>query len=220
MVQFQRARSEEQREQRRQAILTTAAAMLAEMPVADVGLNELARRVGLAKSNVLRYFESLEAVLLELLDQSCRDWLAQLTPLLAEIGGDLRTRRERLVGCVVRTLIADPVLCDLFGAQAAVLERNISPEVAARFKRTAYANAVELAATVERVIPELTGDRALKFVGMTQMSAGALWGHSHPSAAMLAAYEQYSDLAALRLDFEATLTDMLNTVAKGLLADD
>ena len=35
MAVFQRARSEEQREARRQAILGTAAAMLAEMPVAD-----------------------------------------------------------------------------------------------------------------------------------------------------------------------------------------
>src|SRR2546428_13885140 len=72
---FQRARSEEQREARRQAILGAAAAMLAEMPVAEVTLNELSRRAGLAKSNVLRYFESREAVLLELLDSAWQGWL-------------------------------------------------------------------------------------------------------------------------------------------------
>ena len=75
---FQRARSEEQREARRQAILAAAAAMLTEMPVADVTLNELSRRSGLAKSNVLRYFESREEVFLELLDRSAREWLADL----------------------------------------------------------------------------------------------------------------------------------------------
>ena len=80
---FQRARSEEQREARRQAILGAAAAMLAEMPVAEVTLNELSRRAGLAKSNVLRYFESREAVLLELLDSAWQDWLAQLDAELA-----------------------------------------------------------------------------------------------------------------------------------------
>ena len=67
---FQRARSDEQRALRSQAILDTAAAMLQEMPVADISLNELSRRVGLAKSNVLRYFDSREAVLLELLARS------------------------------------------------------------------------------------------------------------------------------------------------------
>jgi AcrR family transcriptional regulator len=57
-VTFRRARTEEQREARRRAILGTAEAMLAEMPVAALSLNELSRRVGLAKSNVLRYFET------------------------------------------------------------------------------------------------------------------------------------------------------------------
>jgi AcrR family transcriptional regulator len=75
---FQRARSEEQREERRQAILGAAAEMLSEMQVADISLNELSRRAGLAKSNVLRYFESREAILLELLDSAWQDWLARL----------------------------------------------------------------------------------------------------------------------------------------------
>src|SRR5579859_5708314 len=78
MAVFQRARSEEQRETRRRAILGAAAAMLAEMAVSEVTLNELSRRAGLAKSNVLRYFESREAVLLELLDSAWQDWLVQL----------------------------------------------------------------------------------------------------------------------------------------------
>ncbi len=80
---FQRARSEEQREIRRQAILDTAAAMLEIMPVSEVTLNELSRRAGLAKSNVLRYFESREAILLELLDRAAKLWLSELPGQLA-----------------------------------------------------------------------------------------------------------------------------------------
>ncbi len=52
--------------------------MLTEMPVAKLSLNELSRRVALAKANVLRYFESREAVLLDLLDAEIRDWIAEL----------------------------------------------------------------------------------------------------------------------------------------------
>src|SRR3978361_993367 len=78
MTSFKRARSEEQRTERKRMILDTAAAMLAEMPVAQISLNELSRRVGLAKSNVLRYFESREAVLLELLDVAWLEWLIGL----------------------------------------------------------------------------------------------------------------------------------------------
>lgn len=73
-MEFQRARNDEQRDQRRRLILETAAGMLAEMPVADLSLNELSRQVGLAKSNVLRYFETREAILLELLSAELRIW--------------------------------------------------------------------------------------------------------------------------------------------------
>src|ERR1700754_5318237 len=94
---FQRARSDEQRALRSQAILDTAAAMLREMPSADLSLNELSRRVGLAKSNVLRYFDSREAVLLELLDTRIREWLAHLTEE-APPGGARTARVEAPAG--------------------------------------------------------------------------------------------------------------------------
>src|SRR3954453_19151530 len=81
---FQRARSEEQREIRRRAILETTSAMLDEMPVAQVTLNELSRRVGLAKTAVLRYFESREAGLLDLMDHRTTIWLSELDQQLAD----------------------------------------------------------------------------------------------------------------------------------------
>src|SRR5271167_4754163 len=119
---FQRARSEEQRETRRRAILGAAAAMLAEMPVAEVTLNELSRRAGLAKSNVLRYFESREAVLLELLDSAWQDWLAGLDKDLAvavDAAASLRERTDQMAAATAASLAARPMLCDLISAQAA-----------------------------------------------------------------------------------------------------
>ena len=136
---FQRARSEEQREIRRRAILDTAAAMLDEMPVAEVSLNELSRRVGLAKSNVLRYFESREAVLLELLDDFLREWLAELADELAagvDAHAAARPSGRQLAEILSRSLSGRVVLCDLFGAQGSVLEHNVSVEVVKRHKRS------------------------------------------------------------------------------------
>src|SRR3954468_8351820 len=72
---FQRARRPEQIAARRAAILSAAADMLSERRVADISLRELAERVGLAKSNVLRYFDSREAIFLEVLDRTWNAWL-------------------------------------------------------------------------------------------------------------------------------------------------
>jgi hypothetical protein len=50
------------------------------------------------------------------------------------------------------------------------------------------------------------------------LTTAALWPHTQPSAAMLAAYEADPALAALRLDFTATLTELLEVLTAGLLA--
>jgi len=221
MTVFQRARSQEQREARRSAILATAAAMLAEMPAADVTLNELSRRAGLAKSNVLRYFETREAVLLELLDSAWQDWLVQLDGELAAAVGPaapVTVRAGQLAAVTAASLAARPMLCDLVGTQAAVLERNVSPDVAARYKRASLAAITALSVLMLRCLPELGAQDAVKLAGATMMMTGALWPHAEPSAAMLAAYQTDPDLAAARLDFTATIGEVLEVMSLGLLA--
>jgi len=134
-MEFQRAHTEEQRAVRRRQILDTAAAMLTEMPVAQLSLNGLSRRACLAKSNVLRYFESREAVLLELMTTELQAWLAELDELLQPSDGTLRARGDRLAAVLADSLTRRPVLCDLISAQTAV--RSLSWVV----KRTSWSAA-------------------------------------------------------------------------------
>jgi AcrR family transcriptional regulator len=220
MTTFQRARSDEQRELRRRAILDAAAAMLSEMPVIEVSLNELSRRVGLAKSNVLRYFESREAVLLELLDSAWKEWMAQLGADLVAVdpGASPMGRGDQVAAAMALSLAARPVLCDLLSAQAAVLEHNLSPNVAAEFKRAAIANVSLLAHLVLERVGELGEYDAGRFAGAAVMVTGAVWSHTQPSEAMLVAYELDPSLTSMRLDFEPTLRQVLEVLMAGLLA--
>jgi len=205
---------------RRQVILKTAAEMLTEMRVAQVSLNELSRRVGLAKSNVLRYFESREAVLLELLNSAFKEWLTQLDQDLAVVDPTAppAERGDQLAAALALSLASRPVLCDLISAQASVLEHNLSPKVAAEYKRAAIANAVSLTGLVVEHLGELGDHDAVRFAAALVMVTGAVWTHAHPSAAMLAAYEADPDLASMRLDFTDTLRQVLEVLIAGLLA--
>jgi AcrR family transcriptional regulator len=216
---FKRARSDEQREVRRQAILRVAADMVAEMPVADLSLNELSRRVGLAKSNVLRYFESREAVLLELLDTAWRDWLDRLAAALADTvdaSADVTTRYPRVAETIAGSLVDDRLFCELISVSGAVLERNVSPEVARRYKLGAIANTGALADLVQRHVPELRPEGAMYVAGGTLVATAGLWPLTQPSEAMLRVYEDPA-MAVLRLDFGAALREMLSTVLAGCL---
>ncbi|MCD5351341.1 TetR/AcrR family transcriptional regulator [Kineosporia mesophila] len=204
---FQRARSEEQREIRRRAILDTATAMLGEMPVAEVSLNELSRRVGLAKSNVLRYFETREAVLLELLNRFVQEWLVALADELAT-GIDPRDspadRAGRLAEVLSRSLADRPVLCNLFGAQGSVLEQNVSVEVATQHKRASLDSLATATDLVLKHLPEF-GDTAQGYCLQVLIMAGALSAYVPPPASILAVYQADPALATLPIDLHEAL---------------
>jgi AcrR family transcriptional regulator len=205
---FQRARNDEQREVRRQAILRVAAEMVGQMPVAELTLNELSRRVGLAKSNVLRYFESREAVLLELLDSAWREWLARLAAALPA--------STDVAATVTASLVDDRLFCELMSVSSAVLERNVSPDVARRYKLAAIANTNALADLTRRYVPGLAAQGALYFAAGTLVATTGIWPLTQPSKAMLEVYEDPA-MALLRLDFGAALHEMLGTVLAGCL---
>jgi AcrR family transcriptional regulator len=218
---FKRARSEEQRTERRRLILATAEAMLTEMPAAQVTLNELSRRVGLAKSNVLRYFESREAVLLELLDIASVEWLGQLGDAFTaavDPSAPPTVRGDQIAAALVTALAERPLLCDLVSTQAAVLEHNVSAQIAAQYKRSTIGHLTVLVGLLRDHIPELSEQDAARFAAGTVMVTGAIWSYSRPSAAMLAAYEAEPDLEALRINFAATLRETLEVLLSGLLA--
>ena len=206
---------------RRRAILDTAAAMLAEMPIAQISLNELSRRVGLAKSNVLRYFESREAVLLELLDAAGREWLDGLDDLLkgaVDPGAPAADRADQVAAALAESLNRHPVLCELISSQASVLEHNVSAENVARYKRKAIAQVTDFARALLRYLPELGEQGAGWFAGRVIVVTGPAWVHSRPPAAVLAAYEADPSLAEWHPDFTTMLRELLAVLMAGLLA--
>jgi AcrR family transcriptional regulator len=218
---FQRARSDEQRALRSQAILDTAAAMLREMPVADVSLNELSRRVGLAKSNVLRYFDSREAVLLQLLLSSSREWIEHLAtelPSAVSRRAGLKRRAEQLAHAIATSLAERPVLCDLMSAQAGVLEHNVSIECVTSYKLASLGDAERFAGLVRDALPELSDQDAWRYLVGAWLMTSALWAHARPPEAVRQALASDERLKASELDFAETLEDHLTTLAIGLHA--
>ncbi|MFJ7219146.1 TetR/AcrR family transcriptional regulator [Amycolatopsis sp. NPDC098790] len=214
---FKRARTDEQRAERRRVILATADEMLTEMPVAKLSFNELSRRVCLAKANIVRYVESREAVLLELLDGHIRDWIAELAGS-AVLEGAVRERGDRLAALVAESLARRPVLCDLISSQAAVLEHNVSTEVALEHKRALLRAVESLVAVVRRHVPELDERAAGEVVATASLVTAAAWPHSRPSEALQAAYALDPDVAASRVDFTELVGRTLAVTISGLLA--
>src|SRR6201996_7533120 len=75
---YQRARRPEQKLERRDAILGAARELALRDGVRAVSLADIAARVGIHKSALLRYFETREQIFLELTAAAWREWTAAL----------------------------------------------------------------------------------------------------------------------------------------------
>ena len=106
MKRYQRARNEKQRTERRQSILQTAAAMLNEMPVSALSLNELSRRVGLGARDSLVGLAALLQRLLPALDGDRSARAARVSIVLA----DALWTRSHPAPAVLAAIAADPSL--------------------------------------------------------------------------------------------------------------
>lgn len=174
---------------RREAIMASAREMLAEKTVADISLRELSDRVGLAKSNVLRYFDSREAIFLEVLDEEFHAWLTDLGAGL----GRPRARKPnyaneiRVATAVADSLVQRQLLCELIGSMAGVLERNISFDFARDFKARALARIAQLAELVAHQLPWLPSEFIAFFAEGALTLAAGMYPFSVPTDPVRAA---------------------------------
>lgn len=210
MTDFQRARSPEQRAERRRVILGAAVDLLGEMPLSEISLRELARRVGLSKTNVVRYFETREAVFFALLNQSIEEWLTALPPELPE------GSPTDVADALARSLAARPLVCELWSALGVELERNISAATARDFKLANGELQARLATLLTDRIPALTAPAAREFVALTILLVAGLWPFANPAPAVAEALQD-PRLARSRVDFAARLGRALQVAITGLL---
>jgi AcrR family transcriptional regulator len=232
---YQRARRPEQKLERRDAILGAARELALRDGVRTVSLADIAARVGIHKSALLRYFETREQIFLELTAQAWREWVtalhAELDPAApgtgepgrAESGvggsgtGGSGTGAAALVADVFARSFGDrPLLCDLIAHTPLNLERNVSPEAVRRYKLTSLGAVGEAAAIVRHALPGLTPAECTEFVAAMASLAGALWQIANPGPALAALYASDPDLAGACVDLAPRLRRTAEILLAGL----
>ena len=211
---FQRARRPEHKQQRRDGILDAARELALRDGVRNVSLTDIARRVGIHKSALLRYFETREQIFLELTAAAWRDWAQALhAGLDAAAPGD-----AGLVAAVFARSFADrPLFCDLIAHTPLNLERNVSPEAVRRYKLTSLASVDEAAAIVRRVLPELALAECGEFVAALASLAGAVWQIANPAPVLAELYASDPALASACVDLAPRLRRTAEILLAGLI---
>jgi AcrR family transcriptional regulator len=197
--------------------MNTARALLDEgTSLRELSLNELARRASMTKSNVYRYFESREAVLLALLVDEWTSWfeaLRQGWPSAGAAANDLDWVMKRLA----RTTADRPRLGLLTSALPSVLEQNLSEEAIREFKLLSRAFFDEVAAFVATCSPELSRASALQLLQDGIAIIVGLYPLAHPAEAVVRAMRT-PELQSLTRDYSRDLERFLLALARDLVA--
>lgn len=212
---FQRARRPEQKEERRVHLLLTArAALHGGMQVSELGLNELARRAGMTKSNVYRYFENREALLLALLEEEAMRWRAELGARLAA-GSAPSGSAQQVAQAFAGATAASPLMCRLFSVLPSIIEHNVSVERLTEFKLNSLTLAADVAQQLQRSAPALPIQAYAAFLRQAIALLIGLWPLSSPGSALKEVL-LLPELRPLRYDFDADFTAGVLLLLRGL----
>lgn len=213
---FRRARTQEQRESRREQILAATRALLQDRRVAQASLNEIARRTGLAKSNVLRYFGSREAILLELAQRDYAAWVDEVAGAVEADAGTGDPVAE--LSAALATIVRRPLLCELLGCSTGILEHNVGVEEIIGYKTAMYGHINRLGAVIDsRLGPVPQRLHSALVVGLHAM-VSELWAIAHPARAVVEAARRDSRISPPPENLEGEVSRALAVLLAGVAA--
>ena len=174
----ERARSNEDKEQRRRAILDAARALFAERGWAGFAMAEVAARAGVVKGTLYLYWPTKEELLLSVLEELLWQWLDELDGRLDELRPEVNA--PKLAAVICDSLLSKEPLGRLLAVLQTVLEHNVSRASIERFKRELALRLAATGARIDNKVPlrEGEGARALLhanalLVGLQQMADSA-----------------------------------------------
>ena len=207
-----------QRDQRRERILAITRESLVERRVAELSLNEIARRVGLAKSNVLRYFGSRETILLTITEQEYRHWVMEVAEAIDGMKkANSADSAEFLADVLATTINNYPLLCELLSCTATVLEHNVTTADIVQFKLKIHEHIDHLMAIIKNLLGELDSATEVTVVIAMHGIITETWAVANPSQALVAAQQEDTRIGTT-IDAVAAMRSGLALLFRGVAA--
>jgi AcrR family transcriptional regulator len=177
-----------------------------------VTLTDIASEVGLAPSNVLRYFGTREEIYLQLLVENWSEWTLALPAKLQGVPPTPTIVAQVLA----ETLAQRPLFCDLMAYIGPNFEHNASAEVVANLALVGRTNAENFARLLNTALgfdSQQSNDLLAAIIAFTSHR----WMRTHPSREVAAVYAKQLGMDAADLEFKSILERMLTTFIQGLV---
>lgn len=191
---FARARNEAQRQDRLTQLTAATRALLTQTRATALTLGDIAAAAGLAKSGILRYAGSREALLLRAMHEEHLAWIDALN-------GELPHTAPATA--LAHTLAARPVLCDLIAASPALIAKLGPDEMRVLLAQASDAQR-RLGSALQPWLP-LSDDQLGTLTAAVHAFTGTAWAWMDPDATR-----------PIVTDFESTVLRLLQIFIAGL----
>lgn len=224
---FLRARSPEHKRQRYEAILDAARELAVHDGVGAVSLADIAARVGMHKSALLKYFGTREEIFLRLSEAEWQEWANVVIADLDRSDRDRTVRQDeqidRMAVVMAGSLVQRPLFCQLLIYSPLALEHNVSLDAARSAKLIAMRAVDEVSNAIHRAMPVLGRAACFDLLAATGIAAAGLWQATHPSPVIAALHAELPPPAEgksgyLAMDFETAVARFVRVHLTGLLA--
>ncbi|MBN7304810.1 TetR family transcriptional regulator [Mycobacteroides abscessus subsp. bolletii] len=210
---FQRARSEEQKQERASALLDAARSLAAETGVASVTLTAMADRAGIHHSAVRRYYSSFKQVLLLLGEEGWQRWAGGVCD---ELQAAEQVSPAAIAQVMAKHFAGDPLFCDLLVNLSLHLEREVEVEQVAAFRQVAYDSIRSVAEATQRVCRLFDEESAFDAIAAAVSLAAMFWQNAHPPKELAEAIGDDILSPNWNMDFLPALTRVLAATCVGL----
>ncbi len=210
---WQRARTDEKKNERKEAIHKAAFTLFKKNGYNNVSFNGIASEAGFTKSNMYRYFNSREEIFLNIFADLFEKWVEDCIKRLHKLKqGEVISNFAKTW---VNSLLSHPQFLDLTPILFVSLERNSSYEQLFEFKKLAKNLLYRISIEISRIYPDIHGDKAFKFLNLSFASMSNYWAATKQSDALIKIYE-HEEFQVLKPNFEKNIMVSAEIAIRGI----
>ncbi len=210
---YMRARKEEDKRERRRAILDAGQAVWNDTAWTQFTMADVAERAGVVKGTVYLYFATKEELFLALFQQMMEEYFDQVDALLSAGG---RWSRSRVAVILTDSLLSRPPFARMFTLLGSILEQNVGYETARDFKSLTLDRFTRTGALLVRRLGLRAPEQGVRIMlQLTAVISGLAW-MSYPAPVLEEVFAKNVRLRALRVDFRRELLDAATTLFRGI----
>lgn len=212
-MKWERARTEEQKQQRINEIVAATARLYDKQSFEEITFAAIAKEASFTRSNLYKYFNSKEEIFLEFLKHDLADWAGEL---LKSFDSSQSYSVKEFASIWVDSSLKRKRLIDLVSLLHTFLEKNVSKDHLVDFKRSITVELQAVSDLICKLLPEMTPLKVMRFTNMQMSLASGLYQMTNLTDLQREVLDD-PEFEHFKVDFDSHLRDATEYLLRGLL---